>query len=1566
MLAILPDDPINENIAFVEQGIDSLMAVEIRSWFFKELGVDFSVLKILGGSSIADLLEDATRMLPTSIVDISKLKDGQPEKETPSIKTVGIPAEVKESRKTEMETTSTGPSSDTIDTPEYATASSSVPSISLKPEDFVQKPENDGDVTESLGEIICPMSYGQRAFWFLNEYLADKTAFNMAVMVKITGSLQAVDLEEAVTMMANRHEIFRTRFAWAGEGDRREPIQAIASKSLLRLTKINIDSEAEAQTVLEVVRNETWELDSRETAKVLLLTLSDEAHFLIMSMHHIMADGYSFSVLLNDLHVAYMSKALPPLPVESQYRSFADQQKRLHEIGGTKEAIQYFQKTLSPAGAFEQPIQLLPFATSTARKTLTVYSQEEAKVQIDSDLKAKVRNLGRKHQSTSFHVYLSALQLLLFNLLPESTQDIVIGIADANRGNNNFLHSVGFFLNLLPLRFRRSAPNTKLASVIQNARDLAYGALSHSEILFDVLLRELNVPRSSEHTPLFQVFVDYKQVAQDLSSWGGCKLSDETWRNTSTGYDLVLDIHENVNTAATIHIRLQSTLYSKESTNMLLRSYVNVLEYMTEAAHDTVEGVPTWSPHDTQSILNTGRGASLDPQWSCTVSGRLDDVISTNGARPAIKDGNGVELTYEQMGKRIDSIANAILHSGTRPGAVVGVFQEPSADWICSMMAILRAGCVYLPLDLRISIPRLASIVRAAKPSVVLIDHTTADKVELIGAIRAIEVLVSDLQASEHTERSPNYANHDTPAVLLFTSGTTGEPKGIIMSNENLIANAEANSRIYRDEPDLVVLQQSAFSFDFSLDQTLAAFTNCGCLYVVPARSRGDPIAVSEIMLKEKVTYTSSTPSEYDMWLRYAVGTLRHCESWRYAFSGGEAMSRNLALQFQGLGLAKLRVFTGYGPAETTCFSTKIELNLQSLPDPLPAGFMLPGYSCIIVDEDLRPVPAGVPGEVLIGGPCVVLGYLNNSQATQQKFIPDTFFGTSSNVYRSGDRGRLLGDGTLYCDGRLEGDTQIKLRGFRIEVDEVEKAIIKHVEDALSQAIVTLRGVGEEGYLVAHIVFASGFPAEDRERIIQSIRYGLPLPAYMRPSAIVALDDVPRTPHLKVDRRMLQSLPVESQAGKGASSRPSEFLTETESQLCEMWLQVIPFNPGSLSSESDFFLVGGNSILLVKLQQLIRKTFSTAPQLVSLMGAPRLDTMSAVIEASRPTSAIDWESETQVPESIIHSQGTADLGQRGETDAITVLLTGSRGYLGRHLLPYLVNDPRVSRVYCLVRGSLSDEYNKNPKIEVIEADISRFALGMPETTYATLASETDTIIHCAANRSLWDRYEVLRPDNFDSVKELARFAATAQQTVSFHMLSSGALTSYDQNSSHPPQNGSDGYLSTKWAAEKFLQRFASTLQIPVYIHRPVPLSLSSQAACSDTGAVGVLDRFVAIAADIGLRPAFSGITGTVHLRPVDSIVQVICETVFDSIKNDGRADDNNNDGDPFNVLHHDGTIRIAVNQLEERFSHDDSVRLLATFPLLDWMGKAKRTGFEYVVTSWELFMDSDNEVVSRR
>jgi hybrid polyketide synthase/nonribosomal peptide synthetase ACE1 len=287
---------------------------------------------------------------------------------------------------------------------------------------------------------------------------------------------------------------------------------------------------------------------------------------------------------------------------------------------------------------------------------------------------------------------------------------------------------------------------------------------------------------------------------------------------------------------------------------------------------------------------------------AATISHRIDQMIDAHATQPALKDGSGNTLTYSQMKSRIKSIAAALVKNGATEGTTIGVFQNPSANWICSMLAIFLVGATYVPLDLRNSIARITSIVEAAEPAIILTDQNTTTQVDQIGAHNAVQVVVSDITTSFSLPNVPNRATPEAQAVILFTSGTTGKPKSFMLTHANLRAQCEGYSRMV-DLPSMVsvVLQQTIYNFDVSLDQIFAALADGGYLYVVPADKRGDPQAITKIMAEQGVTYTVATPSEYETWFRYAPETLAKCKSWNYAFGGGEHLHTGLINEFANL-----------------------------------------------------------------------------------------------------------------------------------------------------------------------------------------------------------------------------------------------------------------------------------------------------------------------------------------------------------------------------------------------------------------------------------------------------------------------------------------------------------------------------------------------------------------------------------------------------------------------------------------------------------------------------------------
>ena len=950
----------------------------------------------------------------------------------------------------------------------------------------------------------------------------------------------------------------------------------------------------------------------------------------------------------------------------------------------------------------------------------------------------------------------------------------------------------------------------------------------------------------------------------------------------------------------------------------------------------------------------------MQMNWAPTLCHRFDEMVHDNGSHLAIKDSMGNILTYSQAAARVNAIAAALVAAKVMVGHSVAVFQEPTADWICSLLAIFRVGAVYVPLDLRTSLPRLAKIVSQCTPKIILAHSSTMGDVPSLETSRTTTIDVSAIPRFNDSIL-PNRAQPSSAAVILFTSGSTGVPKGIVINHSSLRNQMESYSREWNVAvAATMVLQQSPFSFDFSIDQIFSALANGGCLYVVSAAQRGDPMEITKLMVNEGITYTSATPSEYLMWTQYGSPNLKSCSKWKFAFAGGELLPETLVQDIKGLGLAGLHFFNNYGPAEITVASTKIEVPYNDMvPGELaPAGFMLPNYSVYILDEQLIPLPVGFPGEIVIGGAGVSSGYLNNEAMTKEKFITDVFESSDfkangwHTMYRTGDRGRLRADGALVCEGRIDGDTQVKLRGFRIELGDVESCMLQAANGALTDAVVSLRDHDNAQFLVAHVVFTQVFPAQDRDSFLKRLTSLLALPQYMCPAKIIALDYLPLTNHLKADRQRIKTLPLSAE-----SNETSIGLTKAESQLEVIWQKVIP-NAPEITAETDFFLIGGNSLLLVKLQALIREDFNVTIPLVNLMNNSTLGQMESAIKDTVSIHMIDWEKETELPRPSIKSFGEIDTHHKKPVKArndFAVLVTGSTGYLGRQLLPRLVADARISKIYCVaVRKSDMPFEQRIPlqseKIFTRRGDLTLPQLGLTQQEFTAIAHEVDFIIHSGANRSFWDNYDTLRATNVTPLLELIKSALPNK--VPIHFVSSGEVLAF--GSKPPPTNGSNGYVASKWAAEKLLSKAAATLGIPTYIHRPLAATESATNSPSE-----VLDELSALAINMRTRPSFEGLHGFIDLIPHDDFLDKMLATLFQDSSSQSLQ-----------TITHNSKVRVDMRTCVNHLEKNEKLKDLEIIPALEWVGEAKKNGLGYMIASQDIAMSRENgglvQLVSKR
>ncbi|KAE8373286.1 putative hybrid NRPS/PKS enzyme [Aspergillus bertholletiae] len=1529
-------------------GIDSLVAVDLRSWFLKELNVDMPVLKIISGASMGELLDRAQEILPPELVPTL---GAEPSAVNPAPATI-------ESQKPDLKTTLQPPV--LIDIPEKEEAPSnvieqvegddwgvgasdanpaealiqSISTVNSSPESVSEPNDDPSNSSESSFEMVSPpvevdsmaerslpMSFSQSRFWFLRFYLEDPTAFNVTTAIHLDGRIQVDKLANAVEVVGNRHEALRTRFF---TDENNQPMQAIRKSGRLRLETKQISARQDVSQEYTRLKNHVYDLENGEVARIMLLSQSPQSHFILLGYHHINMDGVSFEIFFADLQKAYYSSLEIQSPV-LQYSNFASRQRQEYADGKWANELAFWRQELSTIPA---PQPLLPLSTATSRRPLTRYGSYLASHRVPSALSAQISSTCKKLRIQPFHFYLTVYRVMIARFT--NVDDLCIGVADAGRNDSDTQQSLGCYLNLLPVRFATQLTST-FSEAVKETKTRAQQAFAHSRVPFDVLLTELQVPRSANANPLFQVLLNYRQGVSEARSFCGCDCEWTDFDGGQTPYDLSLDVIDNAGGDALLRLFVQSSLYPSQAAEHLLKVLVHLLDAFSQNPATRLSRPALHAESDTTNAVTLARGEYRPSAWQGTLIHRIDAMVEQHGPALAVKDGLGHRLSYQQMTARVNHIAArlAMCH-GFGEGSNVGVFQSPAVDWICSLLAILRLGAAYVPLDPKVATARLAAIVQDCQPAVILTDTANEATLRNILPPSTEMVNISDLPVTTTTTTVPNVSQPNRPAAILYTSGTTGTPKGIVMHHTALRDHVETVTNAWTSPRDgaLTMLQQSSFSFDMSLVQIFWPLASGGRVYVVPQAHRGDPVAISRTLKTEDISWTAATPSEYLGWLEFGNVEMIRTSPWKLCVSGGEAFPDRLANALLALKKPDLRVMNCYGPTETTFFSHFRELTPADLQNDGARSLGLAPWAntaTYIVDANLNPQPVGVLGEIAIGGMGVAAGYSNREDLTAQRFLPDRFSQTDftrhgwTRMHLTGDRGRLLADGSLELQGRVVGDTQVKLRGLRIDLQDIEAVIVRSSQGRILHAVVSVRQLpppSGEDMLVAHVELAAQQP--DAGAFCQQLAAKLPLPQYMRPSLIIALDQLPRMASGKVDRLAVNALSLPAgQQVTGAQS--SSAIDETESQLRGLWEEVLTapvMGCFTVNAQSDFFHIGGTSLLLVRLQALIKERFTVELPLSQLFDSSTLGGMAYTIysqkygaqavalpeivssssvddttpEDSRPgpqtlLPAIDWANELALPSSL------NPYTVLGAHEPRIVLLTGASGFLGRALLERLVSAPSIKRVYCIaMRANARRDATvfASPKVQVYAGDQTLPALGLNPGVAERIFSEADTIIHNGADVSFMKTYGSLRTVNVESTKQLAHFAAT--HGLQFHFISTGSVTYLSGQESYgarsvrdflPPVDGSNGYIATKWASEVFLEGMNATFGLPVVIHRP---SSVTGAGAPSTDVMGALLRFSTMMRAI---PRADSIRGWFDFVSVGTAAETIVETVLAGIASVG-------------------------------------------------------------------------------
>lgn len=859
----------------------------------------------------------------------------------------------------------------------------------------------------------------------------------------------------------------------------------------------------------------------------------------------------------------------------------------------------------------------------------------------------------------------------------------------------------------------------------------------------------------------------------------------------------------------------------------------------------------------------------------------------------AVNDGYGNSFTYSQMLAQVVGVAANLSRPGdSQKPYRVAVFQQRSSGWICSLLAAMYVGAAYVPVDPSLPSGRIASILQDCQPTAILADDSTVDRISTLGEISTRIINVSDILPSAAIAPQIG-ATPSAPGAIFYTSGSTGTPKGIIIRHSSLRNEVECSAVTYGFGVERV-LQQSSMGFDMSITQIFAALCFGGYVYVCPSRTYGDPITLTQLMETEKITLTGGTPSEYLSWINSGFEYLKK-SPWKYAISGGEAMSDGLMRGFRLLKKNGLRLFNAYGPTEITCSSNRKEVVYDL--DVLPAACGLspaPNTSTYIVDKAAQPLPVGFVGEIAVGGAGVALAYLNRDDETNLRFLHDKYVSSEhlergwTSIYLTGDRGRLLPDGSLLVYGRIAGDTQVKLSGIRIDLSDIEHAILQAAEGQLSDAIVTVRRAGDDisEFLLAHVIFSTEIPFSQRQDCLDKLMANLPLARNMKPAAILMVGELPRGSSGKVDRRAVAALPLPPSAAT-QSNRSAISLTTEEMSLKQVWSAVVPhelLTQRDVNQDTDFFHVGGTSLLLVDLQNFIWSEFGVRLELVSMFQSSTLGRMASLLKkemSGTEDAPLDWEAETRPPSPS--SVAVLENHQRCKPGAApkVVVLTGATGYLGNGILEQLLENDAVQIVHC-VAVRRPDSLPRSSKLQIYLGNLSSPSLGLGKDQAESIFSEADVIIHNGANVSHLQHYRSLKAENMLATKELVLLSLP--RGIPIHYVSTAGIALYAGGSQFrevsgalypPPPDGLDGYTASKWASERLLERTNEKFGLPVTIHRP------SNISRQDIPQLDLFQNLLKYSSLAGAVPSSSKLRGFLNLVPLQDCASDILQKALD-------------------------------------------------------------------------------------
>lgn len=1320
------------------------------------------------------------------------------------------------------------------------------------------------------------MSYNQRRLWFI-EQVSHSNQFSLALALRWNGGVNRAALEQALRVMLERHQVLRTAYPTV-DG---EPVPTLLPIEAFQIEDISLSGDKSKEELTDAVANRgrhPFDLSCEYMLRVHMFHLSDNECITLINMHHIATDGWSnniFFVELTSLYNAFVKNEANPLPVlQNTYSDFAQWQKNWLSGANLDRHLAFWRSELAHAPSLHS----LPL--DKKRPTLPTYNGDYYLQEIPKELYGRLQELAAKNEVTMYMLLQTAFAVVVGRYSKQ--QDVLIGSPVANRDESDFHGLMGFFVNTMLIRTKWHSSTTFAQLLLESSKRIL-DAYEHQSIPYELLLEELKVDRNLSHNAIFQIlFVLQNNDTPDDVQFQGIDSQFFPFEPNISQFDLTLGAYESAGKCS-LSWGYSTDIFVRKSIERLASSYYQLLEEVVNDVDRSINSINLVSSD--QENRSTQKYLPVVDATSHNVLSLIMEQAKQVPTQLAVQT-ESEQLTYRDLVKKANCLGKWLLDREIGKGNIVAIHVTRSVDLSIVILAIMGCGAAYLPIDPDLPFARKKQLLEDAQTDLVLCNT------ELTGNDQCAVVNIGDLELVEQSTQWPIIEGHTNDiAYINFTSGTSGKPKGVKVSHGNLYHYCCAVQQHYKITSSDRVLQTSSLSFDACIEEHFITFTNGACLVY-----RNDIMLSGWSAFNEFVTYQKITVAGLPtaVW-NELVATIHDIEipaaaTLRLVIIGGEALTAHRLERWKNKVGERVQLLNTYGPTEATIVSTVYDTVKWKVGESVPIGKELQSHRCYVLDENKLVVPHGVVGELCIAGDSVATGYLDETETRKAFVTCELMPGIVERVYCTGDRVRMGPEGQVEYLGRE--DDQIKLRGYRIELAEIDNVM------AQSSTVHQVRTLVHEDsvlgkVLVAYVVFR-GLGSHQEQKIKQLKAHSKAhLPEYMRPANIIQVENIPLTVQGKVDKTQLPTPEIQVNQQQVVLCPKSE----TEHKLHDLWCEL--FNLTSISIDSDFFELGGHSLLAVKLVASVKGKLSVDLAIRDLFEYPSIEELSARID-SDPRFTQDWvdlDQELLLRQTAVSTESIPSSECDKDKPIIrmddNVLLTGSTGFVGAHLLIEILSSRPNSTVFCLVRapneksamlrivanlnkhGLWCDSYQN--RIRIVLGDLSKSDAGISPSQWQQLTTSIQWIVHNGAKVNHLAPYSALEAANVDGTAALLRLANSNVRKLFSFVSTIGALNpssntdtlTEDSDLTKQRHDKASGYPASKWVAEGLIQE-ASKKGLTCHVFRLGRVSAHSQTGHSANN--DILARYLLTCKALGTFPEDDKFE---KMIPVDTVAKTI-------------------------------------------------------------------------------------------